>query len=634
MKLQRDHLAGPPRQAVVLAACALFCATVLLYLPTFSFEFMTLDDYQYVVDNDLVRNPSGSGALRFFTEVLHPSTVDGYYQPLTMISLMFDACLAGDVGLEAFPFHATNVFLHAMNAVLVFVLFRQIFGGLWMPLVMAGVFAAHPVQVESVAWISQRKTVLATFFALASLMAYLRSARAGRWWLAASVVLFFLGTLAKPTILLMPLTLVLLDFWPLRRPLRRTMLEKAPFVVIMVAMGWVAWQSQAASAAALAAPTMGGWQRIASWVALLSYNFSLYLGNVFWPTTLSPYRALPGSLSLTDGTIARAVVASVAFAFLTIVSIRRSRPLFVGAVAFVVLLLPTLGGIRFSATCVADRFLYLPMIFAILPVAAMGRHVLNRRRRQARAWGAGAACLLIGLSTMSWTQQGVWRDSWSLWSHVRGFVPELAKANYELGVCCFDKRAFAESCSYAEQALAVEPFNAHALHLLGRALARTGRADSAIGVLRQAIAAGLGGKEALGHVSLAEAFIAAGDTQAAEQAMRRAVEMGRDEAWVLSRLGDAASDIAKDNPLAAAYLCRAVTREPENLEYRYKLATALRLAGRTAEALAEYEAFVFRARPKGVDVREVEFAMEHLRRSPANEQANHDSSGEGAALDR
>jgi len=615
MDLKHDHLTGVSRRTVVVAACALFLATILLYVPTFSSEFVTLDDYQYVVDNDLVRSPSVSGALRFFTEVLDPSTVAGYYQPLTMVSLMLDTCVAGETGLGAVAYHATNVCLHAMNVVLVFVLLRQIFGGLWVPLVMAGVFAAHPVQVESVAWISQRKTVLATLFALASLTAYLRSARGGMGWLAASVGLFLVGTLAKPTILLLPVTLVLLDVWPLRRPLRRAMLEKVPFVVIMVGMGWVAWRSQATSTAALAAPTLGAWQGIESWVALLGYNFSLYLGNVLWPTALSPYRALPASLSLADGMIVRAVIVSGAFAFFTAVSIRRSKPLFVGAVAFVVLLLPALGGIRFSATCVADRFLYLPMVFVILPVAALGRHVLNRRRRQAGVWGVCAACLLVGLATMSGSQQRVWRDSWNLWSHVRGIVPGLAKANYELCVSCFEKRAFGACRDYAERALAAEPSHAHAMHFLGRALIRTGEGRRAIGVVRQAIAVGLGSKERFGHVSLAEAFIAIGDTQAAERAMRRAIELGADEATTLTTLGAAASGISHDHALAAAYLRRAVEREPENIEHRYKLATALRLDGRNREALAEYEAFVLRARDKGVDVQGVELAMQQLRDS-------------------
>ncbi len=615
MTVQHDQSADPSRRAVVLAACALFGATALLYLPTFSHEFVTLDDYQYVVDNEVVRNPSASGVLRFFAEVLEPSTVDGYYQPLTMVSLMFDACLAGEGGRDSLPYHATNIFLHAANAVLVFVLLRQLFDGFWLPLVMAGVFAAHPVQVESVAWISQRKTVLATLFALASLAAYLRGARGGRAWLVVSIGLFLLGTLAKPTILLLPAALALFDVWPLRRRLRRTLLEKVPFAVIMIGMGLIAWRSQAASAAALAAPALSGWQGIASWVALLSYNFSLYLGNVFWPMALSPYRALPGSLSLGDAAIVGSVILSFAFVLMMTVSFRRSKPLFVGAMAFGVLLLPALGGIRFSATCVADRFLYLPMVFAILPFAALGRYVLIGRPRQTGTLSLCAVLLLLGLSTRSWLQQGVWRDSRRLWSHVHEIVPGLAKANYELAVACHDEGKFTECRRYAEQALAAEPSNAHTLHMFGRALARTGEPEQAVDAIQQAIAANLGGKAPLGYVSLAEAFLAAGNTQAAEEAMGMAVELGRDEDRVLSKLADASSDIRQDHAMAAAYLRRAVARAPENLEYCYKLAKALRLAGRGREALAEYEAFLTRARAKGIDVQAVERAMQHLRRS-------------------
>jgi hypothetical protein len=256
---------------------------VLAYRPSLRAEFVHLDDFQYVVDNELVRQPSRAGVHRVVTEVLHPSTVDGYYQPLTMISLMLDASLSGATlqAVNPYIFHLTNVLLHAATCVLVFLWLRTFVGGLYVPFLVALIFALHPVQVESVAWISQRKTALASFLAIASLIAYVDFVRFGsRWWLAGSIAFYLLATLAKPTVLFLPVVLPVIDMWPLERRPLACLREKWPFAPIMIAMGWIAWSSQSSGGAGLAVPNLSASGAVQKWMGLLSYNIALYGSTV------------------------------------------------------------------------------------------------------------------------------------------------------------------------------------------------------------------------------------------------------------------------------------------------------------------------------------------------------------------
>ena len=171
----RGRLGSRNRYGVVAAALTLLLVVLLAYWPTLSASFVRLDDYQYVVHNESVTHPSWANASKFVTEVSKPSTVAGYYHPLTMLSLMLDTAICGEGGPDPFVYHLTNTILHAIACVLFMFFVRRVVGGVGIPLLIAILFAVHPVQAESIAWISQRKTVLATVFALASLACYLQA---------------------------------------------------------------------------------------------------------------------------------------------------------------------------------------------------------------------------------------------------------------------------------------------------------------------------------------------------------------------------------------------------------------------------------------------------------------------------
>ena len=573
---------------------------------------MNLDDSQYVVDNPEVRRPSWTGVRRFFVEVRHPSTVAGYYQPLTMVSLMLDTWISrGDVA-NPFVYRATNVFFHSLNAVLVFAIMRTIFGGLAVPLIVSVFFAVHPVQVESVAWISQRKTVLASFFALAAVLTYLHYGKIERYrFLGAVFFLIMLGNLAKPTLMLLPLTLILLDIWPLNRPVIRRLPEKVPFLILMLAAAYVAWVSQAS--AGLGAPAFS-FEHLPKWAGLLSYNLMLYFGNIFWPMHLSPYRSLPSELSLGNHEILLSMVGAAAFSLSVIVSWKWSKPFLIGSMSFIVILLPALGVVQFASSCVADRFLYLPLFFLLIPLAAAIQHLSHRFPKQAMTVQVCCALFAIPLLVLNLAQQPVWQNSRNLWFHVQSAVPDLPKANYNAALFLYDDRNFEACRDAAAKAVEKDP-NASYQYLLGTALTHTGQPEQAFETIKQALRMGLGPRQDEAQIALAEALVAMGDVERARQAMKKASALGVDSARNFVRISRVALEQAHNCELAIEYYRKALDRDSEMLDVRYEFANVLRACNRPTEALAEYEEYIRRARNIGIDVSQLEKAAERFRRT-------------------
>jgi hypothetical protein len=227
--------------AVVLAA----------HWPALSSQAITFDDGQYLVDNRLVQDPSWRSVRRFFTEVLRPSSVKGYYQPLTMTSLMVDYALGGRP-TDLTPFHRTNLALHALTTILSIVLLWQLFGNAWVAAALGLLFGVHPLTIEPVAWVGERKTLLAAGFSLLCLVCYVAwTRRRGRALGGLVLLTYGLALLAKPTSTLLPGVLLLLDAWPLRRLGWRAVGEKVPLLLLGAAAASVTYLSQRNTAGVL-----------------------------------------------------------------------------------------------------------------------------------------------------------------------------------------------------------------------------------------------------------------------------------------------------------------------------------------------------------------------------------------------
>ncbi len=616
-----EHPPGVPRQtpASWIVALCLIAGTIALYRPSLSSPFVQLDDYMYVIDNDAVRIPSWESVRRICGEVLSPTTVDGYYQPLSMLSLMGDAWLAGGDGRDPFPYHLTNILWHALNGVLVFLLFRMLVGGTLAPIAIAVIFLVHPAQVESVSWISQRKSVMATFFSLASLMAYLEYGRTRRVsWFIGCWLAMLLANLAKPTAMPLPLVLILLDVWPLKRSWIRALPEKLAFLPLIIGAAYVSWVSQSTTAM-LGAPKFGSFEMFAKWVGLLCYNLATYLGNLVWPFYLSPYREIPRDLSWMNPEIGASAALILGLVVIWILAFKRSKSFFVGSTAFILTLSPAMGGVHFASTCVGDRFLYLPMIFLLFPLAVLfsrwEARVANRRGSAFAAVGL----VVVGLAFLTHHQQSVWGSSRNLWFHIHKSAPSLPKADYNVALYLLDDGRYAESLALAREVIAVEPGNAQYHLLVGRCSTRLNRAEEAGAAIERAIQLGLGDQTGFGWLSLAEVRIVTGDIAGARACAQRAAESGWTRGDTYAEVGDIARRIADNCDAAIEFHRLAVEFEPEDLELRYGLAQTLRECGHTREAIVEYEDFMRRARLVGLDVGAVLVAVEKLKATIAEE---------------
>lgn len=433
-----DHRDDAPiarRRAVALSA-ALFATAVLLYSRSFSSDFVNLDDPQYVTHNPYIVAPSWEKLAAFFTEVLYPTTVAGYYQPLTMASLMLDRVIDGTVPPRPLVYHVTNVLLHGLNAVLLFLWLRQTLatmarngatgatpGALLTPaFVAAMLFALHPANVESVAWVCQRKSLLSTTFALAMFLAYGRYVRTrGFGALLLTHVCFVLSMLSKPTGWLLPVVLLALDWWPYRRLSVRSALEKLPLLALAGLGGWIALVSQAQSMGRAELTVL---DRPMEGAAVIGHNVVFYLWKLVCPAWLSPQYPMPlqqAWVTLTNSTFLLCALAAVGLGVaLAATAWRGRRGALVALGGYFVLMGPVIGAVDFMGAIAADRFTYLPMLLPMLGLAAwLTRHAKPRLCSPLRF---GFVLLMVALAAKTWTQQGAWRDSFAYWNSVLSYL--------------------------------------------------------------------------------------------------------------------------------------------------------------------------------------------------------------------
>jgi hypothetical protein len=268
-----------------------------------------------------VQEPGWESAWRFLTEVLEPSTVGGYYQPLTMISLMLD-CAMGGSNENLLPFHRTSLVLHVLNTALIIFLLYLLFGNAWLAAAGGLLFGLHPMTVEPVPWVGERKTLLATFFTLWSVIIYVFFVRRGGWKPFAGVAAtYILALMSKPTSIALPLMLVVMDYWPLRRLRTGTVLEKMPLFLAGGCFAFVTYVSQSRTAAA----ALGGGYGLERVGLVICHNIVFYLYKIILPVNLSPFYAFPEPLALSHPVVLAGVAGSCALIAVLIISLRWTR---------------------------------------------------------------------------------------------------------------------------------------------------------------------------------------------------------------------------------------------------------------------------------------------------------------------
>ena len=517
---------------------ALFALIWIVFGQTVRHDFINYDDKIYVYESPLVS--SGISAEHVARAFVDRSTNN--WHPLTLISHMLDCQL---FDLKPAGHHFVNVLLHSIAALLLLIWLSNLTGRFWSSAFVAALFATHPLRVESVAWIAERKDVLSAVFFFLTLLAYARYARArtaGRY--ITMSILFACGLMSKPMLVTAPAVLLLLDYWPLGRmsdakSFRRLLIEKIPLFALSggASLAAIALQVHASNSVA---------QLPFAWrIENALVSCCIYIWKFFWSVDLAVFYPHPDDrLPLWQVALAAAFLIAVT---LIVWKQRRARPyLLVGWLWYLIMLAPVIGIIEVGLQGHADRYTYLPHVglyFALTWLIVDLAKSLSFRREIIAACATAA---IIAFSCLAWKQTTYWRDSETLWRRALAVTKDNDVALTNLGTFYMDRGQLDDALSYFQRALAVRS-SSEQLHYtmslaliqnsVGNVLARKGRLVEATAHLREAVQ--LRPDYPDGHYNLGTALFQQGDLDGAIAEWRTMLSMRPDDAGANTSLGNA-----------------------------------------------------------------------------------------------
>ena len=611
------------RHRDLLIGVLLFLGTVALYWPTLSHDYINIDDPDYAAGNHMVKQGLTPESIVWaFT-----TTRTANWHPLTWLSYMADVQVLGS---SARTHHLVNLLFHALNAIVLYIVLRRMTGAVGVSLIVALLFAVHPLNIESVVWIAERKNVLSTLFWLLVMGCYARytESRTIKAYLAA-LILFALGLMAKPMLVTLPCVLLLLDFWPLGRwpssrqdPDRKTPAaesygrlvgEKIPFFALTTASCVVTFWAQHVEGAVKSLETFPLTLRIAN--ALVSYV--LYLKKIFWPQALAIFYPYPAQFQWWQPLGAVILLTAVSWFALRL---RAGHPycLF-GWLWYLGTLVPVIGIVQVGAQAMADRYAYIPAIGVFIFVT-WGAHALCRQRRSHTLAAVAAGTLAIGaLITVTWVESRHWQDSHTLleraiavtrnnhfahnnlgsdyaqkgrfekaaqhYSEALRAKPDYWTAQNNLGLAMDRMGRLAEALDHYDKALQLKPDYDDAHNNIGSTLAKLGRWDEARDHFRQAVQ--ISPHNATAHSNLATALAREGRLQAAREHFQMAVDV---DPYLESAIIPLAMIYAHQGDIDAsqAVLEAGARRLPDNAAIAYELGRLHHQRGNLDQAAARY----------------------------------------------
>ena len=571
----------------------LFLATLVTYSEVRTFDFVNFDDPDYVAGNPHVRQGLTADGIRWaFT-----STESANWFPLTRLSHILDVQF---FGLDAGAHHLTNVLIHALATLFLFAFLNLATSARWPSALVAFLFALHPLHVESVAWIAERKDVLAAFFGFFTLWAYVRYVqRQQRAWYFLALGAFCLGLMSKPMLVTVPFVMLLIDLWPLRRPRTRGLLwEKAPFFALSCASAAITYVVQQASGA-VDALDVGIGLRLEN--ALVSYV--VYIAKMFWPSRLAVFYPYPFEIPLWQA--GAAAVAIVGISALTLRFLRTRPYLAVGWFWYLGTLVPVIGLIQVGAQARADRYTYIPMV-GLFIILAWGLADAMRAWPQSKNAAAALAIVVCAIyAACTWAQIQYWRDSGSLFEHALYSTDRNDIAHHNLGTFLMNVPGrLPEAVEHLEAALRIRPGSAPAHTDLATALSNLpDRLPDAVEEYRTSLKIAPG--QAITHNNLGNTLSKLGRLPEAIDEYQAALRINPKYAEAHNNLGAAFAKLGR-LPEAVAQFQEALRLQPgyaearQNLEraqspvapadVEYNLGLALAKEGRTQEAIMHFEA--------------------------------------------
>ena len=569
-----------------IAVCAcLAVVTCVVFAQTFHFDFVNYDDPSYVYQNTRITSGIDFANVAWAFTHVHSQN----WHPLTTITHMLDCQLHG---LNAGWHHFTNVLLHAIAVVLLFVALQRMTGALWRSAFVAAVFAVHPLHVESVAWIAERKDVLSALFFMLTLLAYLRYTRApsiGRYLTVA--IVFALGLMSKPMLVTLPFVLLLLDYWPLGRfdahisntghQLVRLILEKVPLIALSAVSSLITFLAQRGAIGWTEQLPMS--ERITN--ALVAYV--VYIRQMFWPTELAVFYPHPEN-RLPIWEVSLALIILVGITAAAFVLRKRAPYLVTGWLWYLGMLVPVIGLLQVGWQGHADRYTYLPQIGLYIALTWAVTDLTRSWRFQRMALGAAALLIVGALSCRAWLQTSYWRDSETLFTHALAVTSNNDVALNNLGIIFLDKGQLDDAISKLQAAIDLRPDNAPAHDNLAKALLKKGQVAEAMVHYRKFLELEPASVEA--RNTLGTALIQQGH-------VREAIDQWQESLAIQPENGNAASNLAwvfatcpqdsiRDGTRAAELGERALRISGGKIAMIYKvLAAAYAENGRFADAI-------------------------------------------------
>jgi Tfp pilus assembly protein PilF len=564
----RWQLAGV---CLVLAAI-----TFAVFGQTLHHEFINYDDDKYVYYNPVVAKGL---TLQGVVWALSYGEI-GHWHPLTWISHMLDCQF---YGLNPGGPHLSNVALHAAAAVVLFLALRELTGSLWRSAFVAAFFAIHPLRVESVAWVAERKDVLSGVFFMLALWAYGRYARQlSHWRYALVAAAQGLGLLCKNTLVTLPFVLLLLDWWPLERLTPGSfwglVKEKIPLILL----------SAGSCVATFLVPEKvfgPGQTPLLERVANVVVSYGIYLRQMVYPAGLAiPYINPPSGLPFWEIALSLAVLAAIS---ISVLACRKGRPyLLVGWLWYLGMLVPAIGLIEISYYSHADRYTYLPGIGLVLAGTwTVGDWSAGWKHRRT-VLGSVMAAVIGALMICAWTQTGYWKNSETLWAHTLACTTGNYLAHSNLGNALVQTGKVDEAIAHYQSAVQINPRYVDARFNLGNAYLQKGNADKAITQYQKALE--IQPDYAVAHLNLGNGFSQQGRLDQAISQYQAALEIQPAYAEAHFNLGICFGQLGRMNEAISEYQ-KALETKPDHAEARYNLGLAFARQGRMDEAISEYQ---------------------------------------------
>jgi tetratricopeptide (TPR) repeat protein len=606
-------------------------STFLTFAPVFQNDFVSYDDRAYVTENPRVQSGLTWHGLYWGLTTLHYGAAATWH-PIVWWSLMLDAQLYGPATPSGF--HLTNLLWHLASCVLLFAALRRMTGWLWPSALTAALFAAHPLNVEPVAWVAERKGILSTFFWMLSLWCYVRYAEQPSLVRYLCVLLaMILGLLAKPMLVTLPFVFLLLDYWPLGRlrlgrapsteagspgvSLLRLTLEKLPLLGLSAAFSVIAVVSQTkggALASLASTPLSARWE-------LAAISYVTYIKRAICPLGLAAY--YPFAISdLSLATAAEAAILLLALTGLCLWYARRAPYLIVGWLWYIGTLVPVIGLVQLGSSAQADRYAYVPLVGVFMAttwsMAALAKHWGAER------WAIRAAVLVVGvLMLLSSRQVRVWEDSDALWTHALAVTSHNYVAHNNLAIEFKKRGELDEALNHFDEALRIAPGHPFALVGRGQCLLALGRFPEAVSCFRAAIQSEPG--LSLPHQNLGAALARSGATAAAAEEFRTALQLDRDNTDALLGLARALHRQGQAKEAIPDFLAVMELRGSD-ATLLSELGTAYQMSGDWQRALATFRRLVELRPDSATDQSELAFCLSRLGLAEQATEAYHKSS--------